>query len=71
MIVQKKKVVDTVKLLHTLGFVVHPEKSLFIPTQKLVFLKFILSSVSMLVYLTPDKVLKLKQAATKLQKSYY
>ena len=35
-----KNVVDTVKLLDTLGFVVHPEKSVFIPTQKLVFLGF-------------------------------
>ena len=50
----------------TLGFVVHPEKSVFIPTQKLVFLGFILDSVTMLVYLTPVKALKLKQAATDL-----
>ena len=35
-------VVDTVKLLDTLGFVAHPEKSVFIPTQNLVFLGFIL-----------------------------
>ena len=32
-----KNVVDTVKLVDTLGFVVHPEKPVFIPTQKLVF----------------------------------
>jgi len=38
----------------------------FIPTQKLVFLRFILDSVSMLVYLTPEKALELKQAATDL-----
>ena len=50
-----KNVADTVKLLDSLGFVVHPEKSAFIPTQKLVFLEFILDSVFMLVYLTPDK----------------
>lgn len=63
-----KNVVDTVKLLDILGFVfvVHPEKSVFILTQKLVFLGFILDSVSMLVYLTPEKALKLKQAATDL-----
>ena len=61
-----QNVVDTVKLLDTLGFVVHPEKSVFIPTQKLVFLGFILDSVSMLVYLTPEKARKLKQAATEL-----
>ena len=61
-----KNVVDTVKLLDSLGFVVHPEKPVFIPTQKLVFLGFVLDSVSMLVYLTPDKALKLKQAANAL-----
>jgi len=61
-----KNVVDTVKLLDSLGSVVHPEKSVFIPTQKLVFLGFVLDSVSMLVYLTPDKALKLKQAANAL-----
>ena len=61
-----KNVIDTVKLLDTLGFVVHPEKSVFIPTQKLVFLGFILDSVSMMVYLTPEKALKLKQAAMDL-----
>ena len=52
--------------METLGFVVHPEKPVFIPTKKLVFLGFILDSVSMLVYLFPEKVLKLKQAATNL-----
>ena len=69
-----KPVVDTVKLLDTLGFVVHPGKFVFIPTQKLVFLGFILDSVSMLVYLTPEKALKLKQANTNLfncKTSYY
>ena len=61
-----QNVVDTVKLLYTLGFVVDPGKSVFIPTQMLVFLGFILDLVSMLVYLTPEKALKLNQAATDL-----
>ena len=61
-----KYAVDTVKILDILDFVVHPEKSLFIPTQKLVFLGFILDSVSMITYLTPEKAIKLKQAATDL-----
>jgi len=39
----------------------------FIPTQKLVFLGFVLDSVSMLVYLAPDKALKLKKNETKPQ----
>lgn len=58
--------VDTVKFLDSLGFVIHPEKSVFIPTQKLVFLGFILDSVLMHVCLTPDKALNLKQAAADL-----
>ena len=57
-------IVQNILLTHTLGFVVLPEKSVFIPTYKLVFLGFILDSVSMLVYFTPEKALKLKQAAT-------
>ena len=61
-----KNVVDAVKLLDTLGFVVQPEKSVFIPTQKLMFLGFTLDSVPMQVSPTPDKALKLKQAATDL-----
>ena len=61
-----KNVVHTVKLLDTLGFIVHPEKSVFIPTQKLLFLGFILDSVSMLVYHAPEKALKLQKAATDL-----
>ena len=61
-----KNVADAVKLLDTLGFVVYPRHLLFIPTQKLVFLGFILASVSMLVYLTHEKALKLKQAGTDL-----
>jgi len=60
------KNVDPVKVMDNLGFVVHPEKSVLIPTQKLVFLGFIIDSVSMLVYLTPERVFKLKQAATDL-----
>ena len=50
-----KNVVDTVKLLDTLGFVVHPEKSVFIPMQKLFFFWDLPDSVSMQVSPTPDK----------------
>ena len=51
-----KNVVDTVKLLDTLGFVVLSEKSVFIPAQKLVFLGFTPVSVSMQVSLTPSLI---------------
>ena len=36
-------VVDTTKLIDKLGFVAHPEKSVFIPMQELVFLGFVLN----------------------------
>lgn len=48
-------VVDTVKMLSSLGFCVHPVKSVFIPTQQLVFLGFILDSVAMTVTPTDEK----------------
>ena len=36
----------------------HPDKSVLIPTQQLVFLGFILDSLLMLVRLTPEKATK-------------
>ena len=59
-----QNVIDTVKILDTLGFVVHPHKSVFTPAQKLVYLGFLFDSVSMCVRLTPEKAAKLKKAAT-------
>ena len=59
-------VVDTTKLIDTLGFVAHPERSIFIPTQELVFLGFVLNSVTMPVRLTNEKATKLKNACQEL-----
>ena len=55
-------VVDTLKLFDSLGFIIHPVKSLFIPTQTITFLGFILDSRNMAVSLTQQKQLKLKNA---------
>lgn len=55
-------VIDTIRLLDNLGFVAHPSKSVLIPTQVIVFLGFVLNSVSMTVSLTPKKIKKLKSA---------
>ena len=44
------------QLLTRLGFVPHPTKSEFGPTQSLEFLGFILNSISMQVTLTPKKI---------------
>ena len=53
-------ITDTISLFDKLGFVVHPEKSVFTPTQQLVFLGFIIDSVRMKIFLPYNKILKLK-----------
>ena len=55
-------VVDTIKLFDSLGFIIHPEKSVFIPTQIITFLGFVLDSRIMTVCLTQQKQHKLKNA---------
>ena len=57
---------DTVSLLTKLGFLIHPDKSVLVPVQRITFLGFILDSILMLVMPTPDKVQKLKSACGKL-----
>ena len=59
---------NTVKLLHELGFVIHPDKSVFMPSQNIVFLGFIIDSKSMTVKLTEQKALNLKQACNEILK---
>ena len=44
-----------VKRLVNLGFVVHPEKSVFVPSQETEHLGFIIISVTMTVILTTEK----------------
>ena len=56
----------TVDLFSKVGFITHPDKSVLIPTQKLVFLGFILDSLLMLVRLTPEKAIKVKNICFKL-----
>lgn len=50
------------ELLDTLGFTIHPTKSVLQPTQKIEFLGFILDSNSMTVSLTPAKAGKIRKA---------
>ena len=57
---------DTVTLLDSLGFTVHPTKSVLVPTQILVFLGFVLNSIYMTVTLTRDKADKIQKACQKL-----
>ena len=51
-------VLDTIRLLYYLGFLIHPEKSVVVPTQRLTFLSFILDSALMRIYMTPAKIAK-------------
>ena len=59
-------VVDTVKLFDLLGFVIHPDKSVFIPTQVMTSLGFVLDSRNMTVCLTQEKQPKLRSACQKV-----
>ena len=61
---------DTIRLVDKLGFTVHPEKSVFIPTQKITFLGFILDSINMTVQLTPDRAENLLQMCITMSKRY-
>ena len=62
-------VLDIVKMFLSLCFIIHPHKSVFIPKQKLLFLGFVLDSVQMKIYLTNEKIDKLKSICTKLIKA--
>jgi len=61
-----ENVKDTVKLLDSLGFVVHPKKSVFEPTKCLTFLGFVINSVDMTVRLTQEKQTKVYNACKHL-----
>lgn len=59
---------DTVALIDSLGFTVHPEKSVFIPTQEIHYLGFILNSREMTVQLTNEKAGKIKESCQNVLK---
>ena len=46
---------DTVTLMDSLGLTVHPRKSVLVPTQQIIFLGFLLCSITMTVRLTPER----------------
>ena len=46
---------DTVSQLDPLGFVIHPDKSVFIPSQVIIVLGFVINMVTMTIYLTAEK----------------
>ena len=58
---------DTLFMMLKLGFTIHPEKSVFVPTQILEFLGFILNSINMTVRLTKEKAQIIKKKCTALK----
>ena len=52
-------IIDTFTLLESFGFVIHPDQSVFIPTQHIIFLGYLIDSNAMTIRLTGDKVEKL------------
>ena len=60
----KDAVIDTCNLLIRLGFSKHPDKSQFIPVQKIQYLGFTLDSTSMIASLTDIKQQKIKTGET-------
>lgn len=52
-------VLETIQLLSDLGFVVHVEKSVFVPQQQATFLGFLINSMKMKITLTHEKVDKI------------
>ena len=46
-------------MLQKLGFTIHPDKSILIPTQVIVFLGFVINSLDMTISLTPEKIRKI------------
>ena len=61
-----KNVIDTITMFNNLGLVVHPEKSVLVPRQRLVFLDFILDSILMRITLTSEKASEVKNACQQL-----
>lgn len=59
-------VLDTFLQFEELGFIIHPDKSAFIPSQELVLLGFIINSIDMTIILTPEKKLAIKQLCLSL-----
>ena len=53
-------ILDTLNLLRELGFVIHPDKSILIPSQEITFLGFVISSKNMTLTLTAEKKEKIK-----------
>jgi len=61
-------IISTARLFTELGFYTHPNKSVFLPTQILTFLGFILDSIKMTISPTPEKIGKIVEACRQMVK---
>ena len=59
-------VIDTFMLLDSLGFVIHPIKSILQPSQEIVTLGFLINSVTMTIKLARDKAADIKNVCKSL-----
>ena len=65
----QRNVLDTAEMFTRLGFIIHPTKSVLVPTQNLQFLGFILDSRSMTVSLPHEKALLIKETCLRVLQS--
>ena len=61
--------IDTIQLFDKLGFIIHPQKSVFKPVQSITCLGSVLDSVAMRVYLTSDRAASINNACSSLLKN--
>ena len=61
-----RNVQDTVDAFQKMGFVIHPVKSVFIPTQEIEFLGFLLNSILMTIRLPPTKAAHVRRTCQTL-----
>ncbi|XP_071951900.1 uncharacterized protein [Antedon mediterranea] len=65
----KQAVSDTVRMLQQLGFVIHPTKSVLIPTHKIEFLGFVIDSSLMTITLTQRKIEQITEFSKQIMTS--
>ena len=65
----QQNIANTINLLDSLGFIIHPDKSKFIPSKEVTFLRFIINSETMTVKLTSEKKQKIKEPCKSLTAS--
>lgn len=61
-----QNVKNTLALMSSLGFVIHPDKSVLKPSQRITYLGVVIDSVSMTVCLTDERALKIVESCENL-----